>query len=126
MSENATANPYEAKAHDGLAELGLSVAAEHLDGAAQRAAAERWSYSHFLDYLFDGELQDRHRRTVELNLKFARLPYHKWLEDFDFAAQPSIDRRVVEELATGRWRARRGTTTSWGSRSTRSSASSGR
>ena len=103
MNDASTSNTYEAKAHDGLDRLGLSVAAEHLDGAAQRAAAEQWSYSHFLGYLLDGELQDRHRRTVELNLKFARLPYHKRLEDFDFSAQPSIDRRVIDELATGRF-----------------------
>lgn len=103
MSQPITANPYEAKASDGLASLGLTVAAEHLDGVAQRAAAEQWSYSHFLGYLLDGELQERHRRTVELNLKFARLPYRKRLEDFDYAAQPSIDRRVIDELATGRF-----------------------
>lgn len=94
---------YEAKAQEGLERLGLAVAAGHLDGAAQRAAAEGWSYSHFLGYLLDGELRERHRRGVELNLQFARFPVAKRLGDFDFAAQPSIDRRVVEELATGRF-----------------------
>ena len=94
---------YEAKARDGLAQLGLTAAQEHLDTAAQRAAAEQWSYTHFLGYLLDGELQQRHRRGVELNLKFAKFPYLKRLEDFDFAAQPSLDRRSIEELATGRF-----------------------
>ena len=45
---------YEAKACDGLERLGLSAAREQLDGAAQRAAAEQWSYTHFLGYLLDG------------------------------------------------------------------------
>jgi DNA replication protein DnaC len=103
MSSAATSNTFEATARDGLDQLGLSVAAGHLDSAAQRAAAEQWSYSHFLGYLLDGEIQERHRRTVKLNLKFARLPYHKRLDDFDFAAQPSIDHRVIDELATGRF-----------------------
>jgi DNA replication protein DnaC len=106
MSTNttvATSNTYEATARDGLDRLGLTVALDHLDSAAQRAAAEQWSYSHFLGYLLDGELKDRHRRTVELNLKFARLPQHKRLDDFDFRAQPSLDRRVIDELATGRF-----------------------
>ena len=98
-----TSNTYEAAARDGLDKLGLTVAMDHLDSAAQRAAAEQWSYSHFLGYLLDGELKDRHRRTVELNLKFARLPQHKRLDDFDFSAQPSIARRVIDELATGRF-----------------------
>jgi len=95
--------PYEQKALAGLEQLGLSVAQEHLDGAAQRAAAEGWSYSHFLGYLLDGELSERHRRRVALNLKFAKFPYLKDLAGFDFAAQPSIDRRIVDELATGRY-----------------------
>jgi hypothetical protein len=65
---------YEAKAADGLAQLGLSAARERLDTAAQRAAAEAWSYTHFLGYLLDGELHERQRNCVELNLKFARFP----------------------------------------------------
>lgn len=94
---------YEARAAEGLEELGLSVARAHLDAAAQRAAAESWSYTHFLGYLLDGELRERHRKRVELNLTFARFPAVKRLEDFDFAAQPGLDRRLVEELATGRF-----------------------
>jgi DNA replication protein DnaC len=94
---------YEARAAEGLEELGLAVARAHLDAAAQRAAAEGWSYTHFLGYLLDGELAERHRRRVELNLSFARFPAVKRLEDFDFAAQPGLDRRLVEELATGRF-----------------------
>lgn len=94
---------FESMAQDGLVQLGLNTAREHLDNAAQRAAAEQWSYTHFLGYLLDGELRERHRRCVELNLMFAKFPYLKRLEDFDFTAQPSLDRRVIEELATGRF-----------------------
>jgi DNA replication protein DnaC len=94
---------YEARAAEGLEELGLAVAGAHLDAAAQRAAAESWSYTHFLGYLLDGELAERHRQRVALNLKFARFPARKRLEDFDFAAQPRLDRRLIEELATGRF-----------------------
>lgn len=94
---------YEAKASTGLEQLGLHIAGAQLDQIAQQAAAETWSYSHFLGYLLDGELSERHRKTVELNLQFARFPYLKRLEDFDFNAQPSIDRRLVDELATGRY-----------------------
>ena len=95
--------PYEDLAQNGLERLGLLVAREHLDSAAQRAAAEGWSYTHFLGYLLDGELSERHRRRVALNLKFAKFPYLKDLDGFDFSAQPSVDRRVIDELATGRY-----------------------
>jgi DNA replication protein DnaC len=86
-----------------LEHLGLKTAAQHLDQAAQQAAANQWSYTHFLGYLLDGELDERRRRSVELSLQFAKFPYRKRLEDFDYDAQPSIDRRMVEELATARF-----------------------
>lgn len=94
---------YETMAAEGLEKLGLVTAHSHLDTACQQAAAEAWSYSHFLGYLLDGELRERHRKTVELNIQFARFPWIKSLDDFDFEAQPSIDRRLTEELATGRY-----------------------
>jgi DNA replication protein DnaC len=96
-------NVYEHKAIEALASLGLDTAHGHLDQVAQQAVAGQWSYSHFLGYLLDGELQERHRRGVELSLQLARFPYHKRLEDFDFSVQPCIDRRLIEELATGRF-----------------------
>jgi DNA replication protein DnaC len=94
---------YEQKAGAALQQLGLAVAEQQLDQAAQQAAAAGWSYTHFLGYLLDGELQFRHEKTVRLNLQFANLPYQKRLEDFDFSAQPSIDKRLIDELATGRF-----------------------
>ncbi len=94
---------YEQKAPAALAQLKLTTALAQLDTAAQQAAAASWSYSHFLGYLLEAELQERHRRTVKLNLQFARFPYHKRLDDFDFTAQPAVDRRLIDELATCRF-----------------------
>jgi len=94
---------YEHRATEALEQLGLSVALAQLDQASQQAAAQNWSYSHFLGYLLDAEMTERHRRGVEMNLKLARFPYLKRLADFDFTAQPGLDRRLVEELATGRF-----------------------
>ena len=94
---------YEHRAATALDELGLATALAHLDSACQQAAAHSWSYSHFLGYLLDGELAERKRKTIALNLTFANLPYRKRLTDFDFAAQPGLDRRLIDELATGRF-----------------------
>ena len=87
----------------GLERLGLTTATQRLDQIAQQAAAHHWSYSHFLGAVLEAELAERHRRTVALNLQFAKFPSLKRLGDFDFAAQPSLDRRLVDELATGRF-----------------------
>jgi DNA replication protein DnaC len=94
---------YEQQASSGLQQLGLAVAEQHLDQAAEQAAAAGWSYTHFLGYLLDGELRFRQEKTVRLNLQFANLPYQKRLQEFDFQQQPSLDRRLIEELATGRF-----------------------
>lgn len=93
----------EERAITALAELGLVTARLHLDSVSQQAAAEEWTYTHFLGHLLDGELKEKRRRAVELNLQFARFPYQKRIREFDFAAQPAVDRRLVEELATGRF-----------------------
>lgn len=94
---------YEHQASAGLLQLGLAVAEKQLDQAAQQAAASAWSYTHFLGYLLDAELRFRHEKTVRLNLQFANLPYQKRLDSFDFHQQPSIDQRLIDELATGRF-----------------------
>src|SRR5262249_5011587 len=44
------------------------------------------------------ELLDRERRAAERRLKAARFPTLKTLEDFDFAAQPSLNKVLVAEL----------------------------
>ena len=94
---------YEQQASTALGSLGLAVAEQQLDQAAQQAAASGWSYTHFLGYLLDAELRFRHEKTVRLNLQFANLPYQKRLDSFEFHEQPSIDKRLIDELATGRF-----------------------
>ena len=94
---------FEEKAASGLETLGLTYVQEKLDSVAQRAAAETWSYTHFLGYLLDSEIQQRHEKRVKLNLQFARFPYIKRMDDFDFSVQPSVDKRLVDELTTGRY-----------------------
>jgi DNA replication protein DnaC len=44
------------------------------------------------------ELLDRERRAAERRLKAARFPTLKTLEDFDFTAQPSLNKVLVAEL----------------------------
>jgi DNA replication protein DnaC len=102
-SRTDTSVVFQERASEALTLLDLPVAREHLDSAAQRASAEHWSYTHFLGYLLDGELQERNRKRVELNMQFAKFPIVKRIADFDFNAQPSIDRRLIDELKTGRY-----------------------
>lgn len=94
---------YEQLALEALEQIGATTALAQLDSIAQQAAAQGWSYSHFLGRLLEPELAARKQRVIETNLRFAGLPYLKRMEDFDFSFQPAIDKTLLEELATGRF-----------------------
>ena len=49
------------------------------------------------------EVEATEQRRLDGRLRFASFPTHKTLEQFDFDAQPSLDRRLVDELATLRF-----------------------
>jgi len=92
---------YEQLAADGLEQIGATTARSQLDQIAQQAAAASWSYSHFLGGLLEPELAARRQRVIDTCLHFSGLPWMKRVSDFSF--QPSIDRTLIEELATGRF-----------------------
>lgn len=86
-----------------LARLKLSEIAGQLDRIAEQAAREQWTYLVFLERLLDAEVLARSGRDVAMKTKLAHFPFLKTLEQFDFAAQPSVNERQVRELATGRF-----------------------
>lgn len=89
------------KAH--LHYLKLAAAAEALPGVLDQAAAEDLGPSEFLERLLDVEVEATERRRREGRLKFACLPAAFRYSDFDFSAQPGVDRKAVEELMSLRF-----------------------
>ena len=65
---------------------------------AARCATDNVDHLGFLLQMCEMELLDRERRAAERRLKAARFPSHKTLENFDFTAQPSINKTLVSEL----------------------------
>jgi DNA replication protein DnaC len=70
-----------------------------LDGICEQAAKGDLDYKGFLAQDLEAEWRGRYQRGVESRLKLARFPWIKTLEQFDFDFQPSIDRKVIRELA---------------------------
>ncbi len=70
-----------------------------LDGVCEQAAKGDLDYKGFLAQALEAEWRGRHQRGVESRLKLARFPWIKTLEQFDFDFQPSIDRKLIRELA---------------------------
>jgi DNA replication protein DnaC len=78
------------------------VAAE-LSTVLEQAAKQERSYSDFLEDLLSREIQAKSAKHLTMRLAMARFPFQKTLESFDFKFQPSIDAKVIRELATGRY-----------------------
>ena len=69
----------------------------------EQAAKQDRSYSDFLEDLLSRESQAKGAKHLAMRLAMARFPFQKTLESFDFKFQPSIDAKVIRELATGRY-----------------------
>ena len=81
-----------------LANLRLAAAAEALPGLLDRAKAERWSTTALLERLFALEVSAAGERRRATLARFACLPAPWRISDFDFEAQPSVDKKLVQEL----------------------------
>lgn len=86
-----------------LAYLRLPAIAEHLAPALEAAERDKPGYTQFLHELLSAEVEAVKHRRLQGRLRFAKLPARKTLDQFDFAAQPSLDRRLIEDLATLRF-----------------------
>jgi DNA replication protein DnaC len=86
-----------------LAYLRLPALAERLAPALEAAERDKPGYTEFLHELLAAEVDAVEHRRLQGRLRFAKLPARKTIEQFDFSAQPSLDRRLVEDLATLRF-----------------------
>jgi len=80
--------------------LGLVTAADELVGELSEAVQHNRSAHQVLDRLLEKEVKLRDERRIKTSLKLSGLPPGMTLGNFDFAFQPSIDKKQVETLAT--------------------------
>jgi DNA replication protein DnaC len=99
VSENSTYQ--QVRGH--LATLRLAAAAEALPAELERATADKLSHTAFLQRLLQVEVTATEARRQASLARFACLPAPWRLTDFDFDAQPSVDRKLVDELGTLRF-----------------------
>lgn len=101
MKKNETKSTVLVKHH--LKRLKLPTMHAECEKTAYRAATENLDHLAYLLALCELELVDRERRAAERRLKAARFPVTKTIDDFDFEAQPSVNKPLVLELAKGDW-----------------------
>ena len=70
-----------------------------MDELTQQAAACNGSALEDLNQLTQREVNARFERAVQPNMRLARLPFFKTLNQFEFAFQPSVNERQIRALA---------------------------
>ena len=86
-----------------LAVLKLHDAAEALPAVLDRAQKTNLSMTATLEELLAIEVDATEARRLAGRLRFACLPTPASLEDFDYDAAPSLDRKLIAELGTCRY-----------------------
>ena len=86
-----------------LRQLRLSGLACSLEVRLQEARGNRLDYMEFLELLLQDELSVREQRMIERRTKAADFRDQRTPDSFDFSFNPSIERKQIYDLATGRF-----------------------
>ena len=86
-----------------LAYLKLGAAAEALPAHLDAARDTNIGHTEFLEQLLTIEVEATEQRRWDTRMRLANFPSPWTIDDFDFAAQPSIDEALIRELATARF-----------------------
>jgi DNA replication protein DnaC len=86
-----------------LTVLKLDACAEALPRVLDEAAAEKLTVTATLERLLAIEVDTALARRLVGRLRFACLPTPATLDDFDYDAQPGVDRALINELGTCRY-----------------------
>jgi DNA replication protein DnaC len=83
-----------------LQRLRLFKSKERLEALLQQAAGEEISYADFLERVLSEEVASKTAKNITMRTSLARFPFVKSLETFDFAYQPSLDKKQLQQLAS--------------------------
>ncbi|MCT1598479.1 ATP-binding protein, partial [Corynebacterium sanguinis] len=95
-------------AHDtaaAISHLARELKAPRIDNVystiANQARSQSWTFEEYLAAVLSVEAAARAESGASLRVKRAGFPAVKTIADFDFTAQPSIDRTEIARLETG-------------------------
>jgi DNA replication protein DnaC len=86
-----------------LTRLKLTAIRDQLDSLLDEAGRGEMSLRESLTLLCEREIARKDQRRIEMAMGLARFPFARDLTGFDFAAQPSVDRAQIRDLASGRF-----------------------
>lgn len=83
-----------------LKSIHLSGMTKTCDMRIEQAIREKLSYQEFLEFLLADEVSNRANNGNIRRMRMAHFPSQKSIEEFDFAAQPSINRQHIYQFGT--------------------------
>lgn len=86
-----------------LDQLKLAKVKEYLPQYLDETIHKEKSFTETLKELTDKEIEFREDRAALINLTISHFPYHKGIQDFDFAYQPSISKAQILDFSTLRF-----------------------
>lgn len=84
-----------------LKQLKLPTMQQECEKVAQRCAADNTDHLAYVLQLSELELIEQERKAAERRLKASRFPAAELLDEFDFAARPSVNKPLVQLLSKG-------------------------
>ncbi|MBA1147918.1 ATP-binding protein [Ectothiorhodospiraceae bacterium WFHF3C12] len=82
-----------------LHRLRLFKSQERLEALLQEAAGKELGYADFLELLLGEEVSAKTAKNITMRTSLARFPFVKGLAAFDYAYQPSLDKKQLTALA---------------------------
>lgn len=83
-----------------LQRLRLFKSKERLEALLQEAAGQELPYADFLERVLSEEVASKTAKNITMRTSLARFPFVKTLDAFDFAYQPSLDKKQIQQLAS--------------------------
>ena len=90
-----------------LKQLRLPTMVREYRKLGEQCAKEGATFEVFLLRLVESEMLDRERRATERRIKAAKFPVSKSLESYNFLEMPTLNKKLVVELARCEWIGRR-------------------
>ena len=88
---------------ENLTVLKMRNTLETLDNYLERAVKDDLNLVDVLDHIFAEEAKGKLQRAIDNQVQMSGFPMKKTMSDFDFAFQPSIDKKQIDELCTMRF-----------------------
>ena len=86
-----------------LTRLKLTAIRDQLDSLIDEAGRRDLTIREALALFCEREIARKDQRRIDMSLGLARFPFVRDIAGFDFAAQPSVDKAQIRELAAGRF-----------------------